>query len=421
MKSAESTKLASLRPQAIRVSRLINSPLRVGVTSLVLAAIFAFIRTVIAGHGHIGSLVLAGSDHINANRTPKGLPYVVGQGYDGQFYYRMALDPFNFSKTFHGITIDTIARFQRIVYPFVVWVLSLGSHLLTPYMMVAVNIVGIGVIGFLGAVIASRANRDPLFGLAFSGFFGFVMSLSRDLTEITEAAFLLAGLLAYLSHRSVLAGIFLALAVLSKEPTVIVVAGLGLSEIAAQLLPRFFAPNNSGIGDPSVPVNLRKRNAWSRNAIWLIPLLTFSAWQFVIREQTGRIPILSVSGHNAGVPLVGFVQGLQNYFSSISSPTTILWLLELVLLVYIGVLAFVHFRDSTAPNALKWALIILSISILFYQKIVWVGAADFRMLDDFYLIALIIALFSKVKFNAYNLFLSALTGLALLQGMLRLD
>ena len=49
-------------------------------------------------------------------------------GYDGQFFYRLALDPFTNERTDFGIRLDAPAyRQQRILYPLVVWVVAGGG------------------------------------------------------------------------------------------------------------------------------------------------------------------------------------------------------------------------------------------------------------------------------------------------------
>ena len=44
-----------------------------------------------------------------------------------------------------------------------------------------------GVLGLLGGLAAQEAGRHALWGLIVPGFPGFVMTLARDLSEITAA------------------------------------------------------------------------------------------------------------------------------------------------------------------------------------------------------------------------------------------
>jgi hypothetical protein len=54
-------------------------------------------RVAIALHGNLSGLVLAGTTYVDPAEAPHGLHVFWGGGYDGQFYYRLALDPSNLS------------------------------------------------------------------------------------------------------------------------------------------------------------------------------------------------------------------------------------------------------------------------------------------------------------------------------------
>ncbi len=84
------------------------------------------------------------------------MPVAKTYGYDGQFFYRLALNPLNFHHTAYGITMDRPYRFMRIGYPALTWLVSAGQHSLVPVMLVVVNIAAIGALGYLGARFAAR-------------------------------------------------------------------------------------------------------------------------------------------------------------------------------------------------------------------------------------------------------------------------
>ncbi len=86
------------------------------------------------------------------------MPVASTYGYDGQFFYRLALNPVNFSRTAYGITMDRPYRYMRIGYPALTWLVSAGQHFLVPVMLVAVNIAAIGAIGYLGGLFAIQAG-----------------------------------------------------------------------------------------------------------------------------------------------------------------------------------------------------------------------------------------------------------------------
>ena len=95
--------------------------------------------------------------------------------------------------------------------------------------MIAVNLGALCLIGWFGGVYAQAMKRHALWGLVFSLYPGFILSLARDLTEILEIAMLMGGLLLIRKGRQVFAIIFLTLAVFAKETALLVPVVLFLS------------------------------------------------------------------------------------------------------------------------------------------------------------------------------------------------
>jgi hypothetical protein len=82
-------------------------------------------------------------------------------GYDGQFFYRLALDPLTAEKTDFGITLDLPAyRAQRTVYPLIAWILSFGGRpSMVPTVMILVNVLALCGIGWAAAASAQTMQR----------------------------------------------------------------------------------------------------------------------------------------------------------------------------------------------------------------------------------------------------------------------
>jgi len=80
-------------------------------------------------------------------------------GYDGQFYYRLAITPFTSKQTDFGIKIDAPAyRQQRIVYPLLAWLFSLGQPSIVPLSLILVNCLALCLITWLGTKYAQTAD-----------------------------------------------------------------------------------------------------------------------------------------------------------------------------------------------------------------------------------------------------------------------
>ena len=163
----------------------------------VVAAVVAVTYAVLLGPG----LAHNPSDYANIGRKflhhgttstviKPSLPTNGKVGYDGQFYYFLALDPR------HGK--DYIEQpgfiYSRIGYPMTVRALSGGNAALIPYMMVLVNIAA-AVGGTLAvAFMLKRRGLPPLLALVYGFFPGLMLAVLRDLTEPMAFALAAAGL-----------------------------------------------------------------------------------------------------------------------------------------------------------------------------------------------------------------------------------
>jgi hypothetical protein len=150
-------------------------------------------------------------------------------GYDGQFYYFLAVDP----KHGRDYMDSPGVIYSRIGYPMTARVLSGGNASLIPYMMVLVNILA-AVGGTLAiAFFLKRRGLPPALALLYGLFPGLVLSVLRDLTEPLAFGLAAAGLLAFdpRSKRRLLAssGLF-GLAMLTRETVALfpVILALGL-------------------------------------------------------------------------------------------------------------------------------------------------------------------------------------------------
>ena len=212
-----------------------NRPVVAALIATLAALAFALARWQTWAHGNISRFILVGRHFATPAQLPHGMPVAPTYGYDGQFFYRLALNPLNFHPTAYGITMDRPYRYMRIGYPALTWLVSLGQHFLVPVMLVAVNIAAIGALGYLGAVFAVDGGRHALAGLLLPGYFGLITSLSRDTAEPLAAACLLAGLLAVRARRPVLAAAFLAYGALTRETVMVAVAAIAIMRVVGIL------------------------------------------------------------------------------------------------------------------------------------------------------------------------------------------
>ena len=208
-----------------------NHPAVAGLIATLAATAFTLARWQTWAHGRISRFILVGRHFATPSQLPHGMPVAKTYGYDGQFFYRLAINPLNFHHTAYGITMDRPYRYMRVGYPALTWLVSLGQHTLVPVMLVAVNIAAIGALGYLGALFAAEGGRHALAGLLMPGYFGLITSLSRDTAEPLAAVCLLAGLLAIRGRRPLLAAALLAYGALTRETVMVAVAAIAIVRV----------------------------------------------------------------------------------------------------------------------------------------------------------------------------------------------
>jgi hypothetical protein len=363
-----------------------NRPAAGGLIALLAALAFALARWQTWARGNFGAFILVGRHFSVPSQVPHGIPIQPTYGYDGQFFYRLALNPANLAHTAYGITTDRSYRYMRIGYPALTWLVSAGQHALVPVMLVAVNIAAIGAIGYLGGMFAQAAGRHALAGLLLPAYFGLLTSLSRDTAEPLAAVCLLGGLLAIRSRRPILAACLLAFCALTRETVMVAVAAIAIVRIVAVLRRR----------EPPRP---------SRDdLVWVVPGVVFVVWQIVVKAVTGSIPLRSDGGRNAGTPFVAPVKALWHNLHHLNThhfDQYDVWLLELAILVLFSLAALISMRSTSAPVHERLAFILYLVEICVVTPSTWNSLdADLRTFIEVYLLAVIIVLGTPVRFVA---------------------
>jgi hypothetical protein len=254
-------------------------------------------------------------------------------GYDGQFYYRFALNPFNWHATAYGITVDHNYRYTRLGYPLITWLLSGGQHRAVPTVLVVVNLICVGVIAWLGAKFARDAGRHALWGLLFAAYFGLVISVGRDTSEPLADACMLAALLAYRRSRYVLAAVLLAYGVITNEPILIMAVGIALTRLWAMYK--------------------RRAKPGLEDLIWVLPGVAY-----VVLQGLEKVLVHGKSGgaadlrENITAPFWAMARGLFTDFRLMSWTHLGMYdinLIEFIVLVVVLVSGLLVLRSSAAP------------------------------------------------------------------------
>lgn len=242
-------------------------------------------------HNNPTAYVNAGEMLCDRTKTPPNLIlYPDTVGYDGQFYYRLALNPFTTRQIDFGMKIDDPPyRQQRILYPLLVWAVSGGQWQAVPWAMLFVNWACLVMMGWMAGRLMQSFGQHALWGALLVMYPGFVITYRFDLTEIVAATFLMASLLTLQRCRFPLTALLLVLAVLARETTLLFAFAL----LANNLYARY-----------------RRQALPIPDYCWIMPLVADSVWQFTLLRVWGHLP--SVAGRqNFGVPIIGMIQ----YFS----------------------------------------------------------------------------------------------------------
>lgn len=310
------------------------------------------------------SFIVAGAKFVDASvPVPRS---TTTAGYDGQFYYRLAIDPFSNENPDEGITLDyPHYRQQRILYPLIVHGLTLGQPKAIPAALVAVNLLALGLIAGLGGYTALRLGKSAWFGLAFALFPGFVVSLTHDLSEILAITFLFLALTILPRHP--LCVLFLSLAVLTKETTLLAAGAI------------------------LIIAYLQKWKGWG---LYFVPPSVYALWQLFLFARWG--PENGIGLFNLNSPFLGFFQCardlvIRNGYSE---------LLVFLFILLLGVFVLLTIVKHPAPLYLKAAWIFYSVLVFSLSDLVWSNPQNYlRAISEWFLLAMLILLYSPRGFQ----------------------
>jgi hypothetical protein len=149
-------------------------------------------------------------------------------GYDGQFYYYIALDPV---KAHYYVDWSSLGReaatyrYSRILYPLLARALALGHGSWIPLTLLLVNVLGVGLGTLAVAAWLRRFGVTPWFAALYGFYPGVALGVRLDLADPLALSFAAAGVyLLYFGgrYRLAWAGVLFALAGLTRDTTLLV-------------------------------------------------------------------------------------------------------------------------------------------------------------------------------------------------------
>ena len=207
-------------------------------------------------------------------------------GFDGQFYYTLARDPWR--RHAEGLDFPCY-RHLRILYPVLAWLLSGGGNprdLL--WAMPAINVLSAAGLAWLGSLLAVRHGRGAWWGFLLPVVVNVGMPALRDLTD-PLAALAACGLLAawLLRWRAGVVFAWAAAAVLSREQNAAVVLILLLAAL--------------------------HHRRWRHAAGLAAAVLLLAGWVVFLRGAYGTWPFMK---GNFGLPLAAMLDRFRQPFAS---------------------------------------------------------------------------------------------------------
>ena len=299
---------------------------------------------------------------------PAGLTVIPNiAGYDGASFYRLALNPFTRTQTAYGITLDDPPyRQQRIGYPLIVWLLSLGNASWVPALLVVVNLAAVVAIGACGAAIA----RSVAGGLAVALYPGFLLTMSHDTSELVACAFLLGALCA---KKPGVTAILLSCAVLTRETTLVI----ALAIVVSAALPG-------------------TRHTARGTLFALIPITVYAAWQLILFSWWHVLPLTSASPRWT-LPFVEYARFFAQA-SAMRFHLQRLWFFECLFLAIVVACVLLAWRRSPSPREWRIAWIVYFVLAATLPHNVWGEDVGFlRILGEFSTVSAAIVIPTRLR------------------------
>jgi len=368
----------SLRQGPLSLWSRLNRPLVPGIIAFLGWLGFALARWQIWAKGHLTLFIMAGHVYTHRAQLPHGLLLVPSAGYDGQFYYRLALDPANWNHTAFGITMDQSYRYTRLGYPILAWIFSLGQHQLVPVVLVVLNLFAVAAMAMLGGMFARDSGRHALWGLAFVAYFGLVISVGRDTAEPVAEACMLGGLLAYRrggARMYLLATALFTYGAITRETILFAPAAIAVTRLIA--------------------IARRRANPGLADLTWLVPAAGYGlvelAVHFVVK---GEFPLLANSGRNLSVPFTALADALKYNAAHLNfahlSPIDISMLEYATLAIFI-LAGFAVLMITSAPGHERLAFVLFVLQLGLLSSQIWTSTfGEGRSLIEPYLMALVV-------------------------------
>ncbi len=311
----------------------------------------------------------------------------VDGGYDGQFYYRVARDPFlPFVRLGlgagpdRGLGIDMLSyRYRRIAYPLAARLAAFGTTDGLVWSFPLVSVLGVWLGVFCTSGLFETFGWRRWWGVAYAMLPGIAFSACRNLGEGVAISVVSAALLAIAKKRTAPAIALLTIAHLAHETTILVSIGC--------FAQAFWRPDGAREAAP-----------------YLLPIAVTLLWAAILAAAfTSGLGVFLFPPENLGVPLGGLWHKLRWLFApEYTSPAYAylprsgrFWTQEGLLVTPILLALGVLFKAAWTRDTETWLTgLLVSLFVLTFGDPVWQDAASYARVTS---LALLLALRSVAE------------------------
>jgi hypothetical protein len=301
-------------------------------------------------------------------------------GYDGQFYYRLALDPFSSEKRVQGISFDHPSwRQQRILLSLATWTIARGDPEFTAVVMLTINLLSLVGLTLVGGFLLRQQGLSPWPAMLLAFYPGFAISIERFLTEPFSCLLLLTSVLCLVNKKAALGGVILALAVLARETALaaaLAIAGIWFLQTVLRL--KFDQWKSPG------PV------------YWMPAIVTYIGWQLWLRETWSASAYSAAEkGNLLGWPLAGLGESFRLLVTRPSADNIYFLMIMLAVIAWAVLLAQL-FRRSVGPYRWMWIAFLALATLL--GPAIWNNSPGFlRTMTELNVLGMVIYLLAVQK------------------------
>jgi len=324
-------------------------------------------------YNSINKLIFVGT-RAGARRYWKNIS-LYKEGYDGQYYFYIAHDPFD-TQYLRRVLDVPAHRYQRILYPFLVWLITGGNHKSIPVVMFLCNMFMIPLSTLLiNLVLQQKRVADTKYYYAGVFIPSFLFSLKYNLAEPLACVLLLGGILLYIKKKWFFSGVLFLLSTLARESALIfLIVGC-------------------------IHTVFTKKDVRLRLPVFVVPVILYFLWCLNVSFLFGadKMSAFDLLSTHYGNPLVNIVAYGKNMLLSPSSLTNIypsvLVFFPFILLVLSATGINLHeMIIKKRYDTINISTILCGMLIVFYGSNIWMGPTPvgyLRVSEMFFVFALI--------------------------------